>query len=199
MAPKKKSETEGRVQFSRIVTRRSIRVVAKDLGVKEAALGHWCTGYARPTAALRRAIEKRFGIARALWEVAPKVEHSVVVAGQKGGEPITPKLSLDPEAVDDGDPRAVAAANVRRLRRYLDALETDKNATMKERASISTSLNSATAMLARLSGAIEITPSQIFRSPAWARVKAKFVEAGRPWPDCLEAQGQALLALAGES
>jgi hypothetical protein len=192
MPAKPKSQTEGRVQFSAIVARRSTRLAAKDLGVKPTALGHWVTGYARPPAAMRRAIEKRYGIARALWDVPPK-------APEGSADPLLATTSHEPDGVDDMDPRAVAAANVKRLRSLLARLDTDKNATMRERASISTSLNAATAMLAKLSGAIEITPSQVMRSPAWARVKTRFVDVLRAWPDALEAVGKALLELVGES
>jgi len=109
----------------------------------------------------------------------------------KGGSP--PK----PAAADD-DPRKVAAETVRVLQLELARLATDPHATSRERASVASSLTSATKLHARLSGALEITPGQLLRLPVLQQIKNAIIEAARPWPDALLAIADALDGWADE-
>jgi hypothetical protein len=104
-----------------------------------------------------------------------------------------------PGALDTTDAKAVTEALVARLTKELDRLDSDPEATPRERASVSSSLTSATRLLARLSGALDVTPSQIMRSPHWRPLLAAMVAALAPFEGAAAALAKALRQVEGES
>lgn len=80
---------------------------------------------------------------------------------------------------DPTDARSTAQDTVDRLWRALSRLEGDKHATSREVAAVATSLTSATRLLARLTGSMEVSESQVVRSPAMRRVLAVMLDVLR--------------------
>jgi hypothetical protein len=113
--------------------------------------------------------------------------------------PMGPPRPADapPIAELPSDAKATAEATVRRLEQQLDRLATLGTASARECASVASSLTSATRLLARLSGALDITKSQIERSPHWAGMMATIADALAPYPDAAAAVAKALRASEG--
>jgi hypothetical protein len=176
-------------------------------------VSNWSTGRRTPTPAWRRKISKRHpDVVASLWEAPPPPPQASAAAQAAQAEPAppsTPASSTPPPTaahraaqtpaafVVQESPEVVARDTVRRLRRELDRLDDDPEATSRERASVSTALTSATRLLARLSGALEISQSQILRSPHWQAIQQTIVDALRPWPESLAAAHKALQAFGG--
>jgi hypothetical protein len=115
------------------------------------------------------------------------------------GAPQRPRPALGAAAAvasgDDLDAHQVSKDTVRRLGRELDRLDGDKGATARERAAVSTSLTSATRLLARLSGQLEVTHSAIVRSTAWGRILRTFDEVFSRHPEATKALAEFARAL----
>ncbi|MGH7439124.1 MAG: hypothetical protein ACRENE_25835 [Polyangiaceae bacterium] len=97
------------------------------------------------------------------------------------------------------DSRRVAAETVERLRRQLERLDGDPAATPRERAQVATALTSATRLLAKVSGALDVSPRQIVSSPHWRAIVAALVEALAPYPEAAEAAAKAIATIGATS
>jgi predicted transcriptional regulator len=170
--------------------------IARKVALTEAAVRSHATGASTPRPGARKRYEKSYGVPSATWDdfTAPRSPRRSPARASSPAptapEPEDP--TVDDEALD------VARDTVMRLRKELDRLDADPAGTARERASVSTALVSATRLLARLSGALEITQSSILRSVHWSAIKVALVDALVVVPGGLEAMAKALRALDGQ-
>jgi hypothetical protein len=209
----------GSEAFATVVRRIGPAGVGRVLGCTPGAASNWAAGRRAPGAVVRRAIAKRYAVDVALWD-SPPTDRAASRLRQESSAP--PSTAREPSRMTNatqsvrqaprhasapasrpGDPigdeaaEAVARDTVNRLRRELDRLDVDTDATSRERASVSTALTSATRLLARLSGALEISQSQILRSPHWQAIQQAVVGALRGNVEALAAVDTALRAFGG--
>jgi hypothetical protein len=202
--------------FVAVVARHGAAAVGRKLRVSEAAVRSWKTGVRKPSPVARAAVEVAYGVPAGSWEaeagpaVGGTVAPPLTTASEASG-PQTPHEVAHPPKADPGptsepatippaaDAKATASATVRRLERELDRLDGDALATARERASVASSLTSATRLLAKLSGALDVTKSQILRSPVWESMTVAIVESLAPWPDASIAVAKALRKLEGDA
>lgn len=199
----------GSQAFAAVVRRVGGPDVARRLGVTRGAVHHWSSARKKPTPAVRKAIAKHWGVEIALWDTAAVAEAPTAPELDKTSEKVTRSAETSTGSrkrdrkgskaahVDEGDPVAVCRDTIRRLRQELERLQGDKVATSKERTQISSALTQATRLLAKLTGSLEVSQSQILRSPHWRKLIETMVEAVRPFPGACAAVGEALRGLDG--
>jgi transcriptional regulator with XRE-family HTH domain len=203
--------TAGAEAFALLARRFGAAEVARQLKRTPGAVSNWAAGRRAPTAAVRRAIAKRYAVDPSLWDTprppnaaatlrqpAPAVPSRKPVDPRKARRAATHAPAQPEEAGGEEAAESVARDTVRRLRRELDRLDSDPEATSRERASVSTALTSATRLLARLSGALELSPSQILRSQAWRTIVVALVDALRPIPGACDAAAKCLGTFGGD-
>lgn len=190
--------SEGAAQLEAVTRRHGAAGVARALDASEAAVRAWRDGDRTPKKGTRNMLAEKYGIAVELWE-CPEVGRPGSPpprAGEASAPPQrvpeapppptprpTPKpvALVAPAAPAAGlDPLAVAQSTVVALQEALRSLDSDAEATARERAALGTALVGATRLLARLSGSLEVTQSAICRSAAWARILAAFEKAFDP-------------------
>jgi hypothetical protein len=150
---------------------------ARRLGVSARTCERWAAGTRQPRA-------------EELARVLALIEPSTL---QEKNAPLVSEVAAPDDAL------SVVTTTVSTLRAELERLRTDQSASARERASVATSLTTATRLLARLSGSLELTEKMIIRAPATARVIKAIIEALRPFPGATEACAQALQKLDEES
>lgn len=201
----------GSQAFAVVVRRVGGPAVAARLKVTRGAVNHWSTGRKSPTAAVRRAIAKHWGVDVEQWDQAAAAAGSppAPAAPEAAVAPRAPRsrASTRPAAappalaaaggVDEADPVAVCRDTIRRLRLELQRLEGDKLSTAKERTQLSSALTQATRLLARLTGSLEISQSQILRSPHWRKLLEGLGAALRPVPGACAAAAEYFRGLDG--
>jgi hypothetical protein len=202
--------------FVAVVARHGAAAVGRKLRVSEAAVRSWKTGSRKPSPVARAAMEAAYGVTAGSWEaeagpagdgdVAPPSTIAQNAPPSRTPREVALPLKADPGptsepafALPAADAKATASATVRRLERELDRLDGDVLATARERASVASSLTSATRLLAKLSGALDVTKSQILRSPVWESMTVAIVESLAPWPDASIAVAKALRKLEGDA
>lgn len=197
MTSKRLSLSRGATLAAALCKRVGPSAIARKVALTEAAVRLHATGASTPRPAARKRYAKAYGVPLGDWDdfTAPRSPPRSPPPASESPPPSAPEPS-DPTAVDD-EALAVCRDTVARLRRELDRLDADPAGTARERASVSTALVSATRLLARLSGALEVTPtpSSILRSAHWSAVKVALLEALTPIPGALEAMAKALEAL----
>jgi hypothetical protein len=174
--------------------------------------GAVASGERAPSAALRERLFEVYGIVASDFDVPDGVGSSHPVAppstiAQNAPPPRTPpavvplpKTSPDATSAEElGDAKTVCAQTVQRLQGELARLDEDVMATSRERASVASSLTSATRLYARLSGALDLTKEQVLRSPHWREVLAVLTDALAPVPGALDAATKALRDFEGGS
>ncbi len=190
--------TAGSKAFAYVVRRHGGPTVAGALGRSSGAIRNIAAGRRLPGGALVAAIATAYGIPEADWERPPEegprsgqgAPEAVGPPGAAAEAMPPPEAPSQPEATasEASDPKALAMKTIERLGRDLD----DPDGTPKERATIATAMTSATRLLAKVSGSIELTPSQVLRSPTWRQLQGVVIDALRPYPQALEAISKAL-------
>jgi hypothetical protein len=157
----------------------TITAVAEEAGVAESAIRHVLSGRRPASRAFRTAIGAAYAIPAhaSAWRARGVTEPGAL-----------PSDILDA----DIDAKATCADTIRHMTHELARLEKDAEATPRDRAAVATSLTSATRLLARLSGQLEITEAAIVRSHPWRRlmdlldaVHAVHPEAAKAWAAAL--------------
>lgn len=140
----------------RVPQKRIQKVVAERLGIGEEL---WTTpaGPANKMANISRPKSQSNGQTGEIAQVAGKPERGITPSnGVKKGEAMAP--------TDADDPRANAVATLRILRRALEEAEPEQIP------SLANAVTSSSRLLARLSGSLDVTESQVVRSEAFGRV-----------------------------
>jgi hypothetical protein len=219
MTTQANTPTPGAVRLASICARSTFVAVGAKIGASEAAVRHYVTGRRTPAPPVRVRIAETYAIPESCWtpsagsstngtpaptssQVAPAppsapVGASTATVVAPAGAQARDGANASPPTAGAESAETVARDTVRRLRLELDRLDADPEATSRERASVSTALTSATRLLARLSGGLEITMSQILRSPHWQTILATLVSALRGNVEALEAVDRAFKALGG--
>lgn len=169
-----------------LARRHGFTEIAKRVGVTEGAIRAWASGKSKPLAKARLKLERVFDVVPAWFDedgAGAPAAPPVAVA------PSAPVPSLEVDALEQ------AQSNVRQLRTEVERLVADPSATPRERAGASAALTQATRLLGRLSGATEITVSQILRSAAWRGMITALIDGLRPIPGACEAAGKVLREL----
>jgi hypothetical protein len=180
--------------------------MGRRLECSEASVRAIASGLRVPSRHLRKALQDVYSIAPGDfdWKGAARAHAEPgKLRTSKPKAPAVPSLGPTLEAstatLDTTDAKAVTESLVARLTKELDRMDSDPAATPRERASVSSSLTSATRLLARLSGALDVTPSQIMRSPHWRPIVAALVSAVAPFEGASAAVAKALRSFEGES
>jgi hypothetical protein len=160
------------------------------LGVAEGTVRGWLDGRA-PQKRMRARAAEVLGIPADAWTVpagaVPKPPPPRAGTGAAPAAPAVPAAKApapapgEPLAEADLDPRANAVATLRALRRHLEEAERD------EVAALANAITSSSRLLARLTGQLEISESQIVRSVPWRKAKALLEEALAPYPEAARA------------
>lgn len=165
--------------------------VARQLGATEGAVRHWVSGSSKPRDKARQAIRAAYAA-----QILPvksnghtKVPHVAPSEPPAATVPSKPLEKDEPVDVDASNPAETA---IHVLEKLLTALERARGARL---ASISNAIIRGAQLLAALNGQIELTESQILRSPAWARVRTTVWEALEPFPDAMRAVNDAIAQL----
>ncbi len=196
----------GSQAFAVVVRRIGGPAIAARLGVTRGAVHNWATARKMPTPTARRAIATHYGIATELWEAQatagagaePKPARAAPAkAPPRPAAAEKPRSAPSKARADDADPVAVCKDTIRRLRRELERLDGDKLSTSKERAQLSSALTQATRLLAKLTGSLEISQSQILRSPHWRKLLEGLGDALRPVPGASKAAAEYFRGLDG--
>jgi DNA-binding transcriptional regulator YdaS (Cro superfamily) len=159
------------------VKRSGSSAVARKLGVSEAAVRAWAAGERKPKGKSAEAILEKLG--------------GIVSAAVVIGPPILPRRitdASDPPSPDSDDPRANAVATLRVLRAALE------KADPCDVPSIANSITSSSRLLARLSGQIDVTESQVLRSAAWTKLRRIIGAVLAEYPGAIERLDAALEA-----
>ena len=156
--------TPGHVQLAQAVQARGgFGAVERLLEVGEGTIRTLLKHERVPRERMRKLCAERLGIAEEVWQ-GPAVS--------SGSAPTLPLLPSR-EEVEKGeaivtnahDPRENALATLRRLRALLASARDPR-----EVARLSAQITSASRLLARLSGQLEVTEAQVLRSAAWAKL-----------------------------
>ncbi len=189
--------SEGARQLATLARRHSYAAIARSVGVSDVAVRKWATGQTMPSAARRGALAEAYALPVATWDLpaspnAPEraPAEDVLSIPKRGGDPATRQESGSPVHIVDRDAEELADL----LRRALVRIESDPVASTKELAQLATAATSTLRLRARLSGRVEITESQVVRSPAFARVARIWGAALEPYPAAAKAVRDALFA-----
>jgi transcriptional regulator with XRE-family HTH domain len=181
----------GADHFAPIVKRFGAATIARKVGVDESAVRKWSAGKAKPTKEKRAALRKHYGLSLAVWSAKKKS----AIAHPELAAPSAPVAKAEPMTANADEPldaATEAAETVRRLMALRDELEHDSGATPKEKAAVAAQLTSATRLLGKFTGATDVTPSQVLRSPSWRELVVIVVNAVRPFPGACDAVAKAL-------
>ena len=169
------------------VKRSGSSAVARKLGVSEAAVRAWAAGERKPKGKSAEAIlEKLGGIVSAAVVIGPPILPPRLTDATPDVQSLrTPSA---PPSSDSDDPRANAVATLRVLRAALE------KADPCDVPSLANSITSSSRLLARLSGQIDVTESQVLRSAAWTKLRRIIGAVLAEYPGAIERLDAALEA-----
>lgn len=201
------AHTVGSLAFAEVVRRQGPAEVGRALKRTSAAVSNWAAARRSPKREVREAIASAYGVPAEDWDKpAPSVVPAsapqeapqpapVPTPAVAKGEAMPPSPSNAQETPEEAPEAAsVVAEQLADLRREQRRLATDPKATTRERVQNNAALTAVTKLHAKLSGSLELTPSQVLRSPVWRSLQTVLVEALRPWPDAMAAAAKALRA-----
>lgn len=154
------------VRIAQLVKRHGVTSVEKKLGVSDGTVRKWLRDGATPQKRIRELVAKLFDIDVEAWAEAAYSQKPSWPTMTNGKDPAPGTPVEKPEAiVEDADnPRANAEATLKRLRSLLLTAE------VEDVPRLAAQITSASRLLARLSGQLEVTEAQILRSAAWAKL-----------------------------
>lgn len=219
-------KTRGAVEVGLLALRFGAAGVARAVDVDEGSVRQWVAGKTKPRKAKRLELRKVYDLDLAAWDEEAKNARSIrgapeaknaeeatpararkgrravdtVAAKPDRGAPASDTRAADAEPRGEvGDGATEAQETLSRLKKRLVRLEADKKATPKEVAAVEAQILNAQKQYAKVTGATDLTVSQILRSAAWRSVKAVVLEALTAFPDALEAVAIALRRHEGAS
>lgn len=176
------AEIVGRKAALELVKREVDRVgssrVAKKLGVAESAVRFWRDGQL-PSKRSAGKIFESFSGSRAKQD-------QKAVSPSPTSPPTAPVEKGEVIVVGADDPRENAVATLRILRRALE------NAASEQIPSLANAVTSSSRLLARLSGALDVTEAQVLRSAAWAKLVKVVKEVLEAFPGAPAALDKAM-------
>jgi len=159
------------------------RLEAK-LGVAEGTVRGWLDGRS-PQKRMRARAEEVLGVPASSWGEPAGASFRSAARKPPPAPVPTPAVrkgeAIAPPEADDLDPRANAVATLAALRRHL------RDAERSEVSAIANAITSSSRLLARLTGQLEITESQIVRSVPWRKAMSMLEEALAPYPEAARA------------
>jgi hypothetical protein len=164
--------SEAHRRIAELVAKKGPQWVEKRLELGDGTVRAWLRGRV-PQARIQKRVAESLSITVDLWDAKSVSNASSPVEKREvngATHPKTPRQMLVPaskaevSARDPSDPKENAIATLRILRQALEEAEPDQIP------SLANAVTSSSRLLARLSGALDVTEAQILRSGAWARL-----------------------------
>lgn len=111
---------------------------------------------------------------------------------------IAPLVAPVPEAPTNATPKESAQWHCDRIKARMLAAEMSGQVSEREIAALYGQYTNALRHLARLSGSLDITESQVVRSAPFTRVMTVLLDTLRPWPEACKALAGAMSQFNGE-
>ncbi len=188
----------------------SFEALGRLLGVSGRAAKHYADGIRVPRPAVRSALEG-LGVPASSWpvsnrpgglarstkaEAAPARSKDAEPLEQTNGAPVSGRAEETPAPSapeEDGlDARELVRKILAEARGLLRQARADRQASYRDKASLLNAATAAVRLLARVSGALEITEAQIVRSLPFREVLARVEDALTPFPEAARSVGEAL-------
>ncbi len=156
--------------------------ISAQLGTKKAIVGHWRRGRRLPGVGNRRKLELLYDIPLRAWDVTPGTEATETVT-----EITTPAAIPRNHSANDTLTMVLV---------QIEAIETDlRNAKLTDasKSKLRDTLTKLLSLRAKLEQNRELLEDHVVREhPEWLRLKARMLEALKPYPDAAKAVADAL-------